>query len=163
MHLYASLESQVCFACDVRIVHVYPIMPGILLGTTRRWPADRTPIEIMEVTWANTPTRVPNIRWYRLCKYQNCGIIYGRRSLAWNCDQDAIAMPHGFDLRQLPERHLLARFTVNAIACENDSERLQKHKYASRCKNRLLAMVNKARRKFTFLKTFTFSCMHIHT
>lgn len=81
VHLYASLESQVYFTCNVRIVHVYPITPGILLDTTR-WPADRAPIEIMEVTWASTPTRVPNMRSHHLCEYQNYGIIYGGRSLS---------------------------------------------------------------------------------
>jgi len=124
-----TLESQVCFTCNVRIV--YPITPGILLGTTHRWPADRAPIEIMEVTWANTLTHVPNIRSHHLCKYRNYGIIYGRHSLVWNCDQDAITMLHSTcDSCMMPKRHFFARFIKRDVRKTKGRTSLQKHKFA---------------------------------
>jgi len=103
------------------------IFANILLGTTHRWPADRAPIEIMEVTWANTLMHVPNIRSHHLCKYRNHGIIYGRHSLAWNCDQDAITMLHSTcDSCTMPKRHFFARF-INRDVRKRKSERVSRN------------------------------------
>lgn len=59
----------------------------------------------MEVTWANTPTHVPNIPALVLMQVPKLRYNLWKRSLTWNCDQDAIAMPHGFDLRQVDARN----------------------------------------------------------
>lgn len=50
--------------------------------------------------------RVPKLRYN----------LWRTFSFAWNCDQDAIAMLHGFNCScVMLEQHLFARFTVNAF------------------------------------------------